>query len=262
MEKLNLENIKAEKTQTIEFIGAPGVGKSTLYKKLRGIKPPLQKWTYIDAVLKPAPPFFKFLDWSNYQLRKLLKKKHHQSVNSIKGIKYIQKHKELAQFIWEHLSDSSFPANQILGQRYRSAFYLFRDFSRYQTISEVSQSTYCIIDEGLLQRSYLLNNDPVKVNALLEEYLSLVPLPQAVFYVYIDSTPLILQRLKGRHKTLIGHIGLNNDDLFEDIQRWQMLMKLIVENIKRQGVKVFPINGENPVAENLKRILEILNKEL
>ncbi len=262
MERIIIENKKAEKTQVVEFIGTPGVGKSTLYKKLREINDPLQKWTYLDVILRPTPPVFNFLSWTNYYLRKMFNKNPQTSIQVVKGINYIQQHERLAQFIWDHLSNPNFPANQDLGQRYRSAFYLFRDFCRYQTIYELDHKISCIIDEGLLQKSYLIHNDPNKINSLLDEYLSIVPLPQSIFYVYIDSIPIIVQRIKNRHKTLISHKGQNHNDLYTDIQRWQTLMELIVKKIKNFGVKVFPIDGEQPVSKNINQILDILKKDL
>jgi ABC-type bacteriocin/lantibiotic exporter with double-glycine peptidase domain len=63
------------KQKIIEIIGAPGVGKSTIYQSLCRTWKPGSEWVYPDVLLTLQPGFFSFRKWIVYHLRMLLRKK-------------------------------------------------------------------------------------------------------------------------------------------------------------------------------------------
>ena len=67
------------------------------------------------------------------------------------GLEYIENNKSLVEFLWNHLSGTAFYNEEDIGHRYRSVFFLFRDFCQYQAIWNARSTKPCIIDEGMVR---------------------------------------------------------------------------------------------------------------
>ena len=170
------------------------------------------------------------------------------------GLHYIQENEELANFYWKHFHNSDFPANKDISFRFRAIFYLYRDFCKHQAIQNAATDKLCILDEGLLQKSFLIHEDVDVMQDLLDEYLALLPLPRAIFWVDIDDVEVILNRIRHRQKIIASHIGKDNKDLIKDAMRWQQLAKIIAGKMDNYQIRVFKINGEMPIEDNVVKI--------
>lgn len=236
----------------IEVIGPPGVGKSTIFQALCREWQPHFNWIYQDVLLSPEKPAVnQFGQWLKYHGYQLLGKKSAKSIPVEYGTRFADENKELAKFYWDYLSNSGLPHNGQAAHRFRSAYFLFSDFCRYQAIRETTCNKPCIIDEGFLQKSFLIHTDHHKMRQLIDHYLTLVPLPYALLYINTAQKNIISQRLRNRKKIHISHIGKDDAALMKETEKWQYLFNTILEKIETRNVLIYLIDGEQPVANNV-----------
>lgn len=243
----------------IEMAGPPGAGKSTIYHSLCRTWKPASRWVYPDVVFTSKPRFVSTRKWMMYHLRMLLGKKLTKSIAVDYGLRFATQQHELAQFCWNILCEEGVDDEIQIAKRFRSAYFLFTTFCHYQAITEKSPSKPCIIEEGLLQKSFFINDDEQRTNELLEKYISLIPLPYAVIYVNTPDIPEIIKRLRGRNKIIASHLDKDDAALEQDIQKWQHAFDGMLGRLQRAGVNIIRINARQPVKENVAQIKEILD---
>lgn len=243
----------------IEIIGPPGVGKSTLYKALCKTWSADSNWIYQDALLTPAKPsILDFGNWLEYHAKKLLGKKLTKNIKTEFGLRFVDSNPALANFYWSHLSDTRTYSSNEIDKRFRSAYILFYDFCRYQAILESIYEKPCLINEGLLQKSFFVHEDEEFLHALLNTYLSLLPLPYAVIFINTTSNSTILERLCNRKKIIASHVGKDESEIMIDIEKWQRTLSLIIDKTEDSSVKILRIDGEKPIDDNVRHIKEML----
>jgi thymidylate kinase len=249
------------KSKTIEIIGPPGTGKSTLYNLLCKSWSPTHPWIYQDALLAPEKPhIIHFVKWIEYKYRILTGKKRAKSIPADFGLRFINNHVQFADLCWNYLNNTNNGINGNLDKRFRSAYFLFTDFCRYQAIEEKAKSQNCLIDEGFLQKSFLVKDSKSSCTRLLEEYLSLVPPPSAIIYINVADDILIKERLRARNKIIASHLGKDDSDLLDDIKNWKVTLDLIASKLHRVNTRIYRVDGEKPIKENVQSILKFLSE--
>jgi adenylate kinase family enzyme len=242
-------------------MGAPGVGKSTIYQSLCKTWNPGSKWVYPDVLLTSRPGFFSFRKWLGYQLRVLMDKKLTKAIPVEYGVRFGEQQPELAKFCWKCLTDLQLHHDEDSSKSFRSAYFLFTTFCRYQAIIEKAPAKPCLIEEGFLQKSFFIRNDEDTgelINEQLNKYLQLIPLPYAVIYIDTPEIDEIVKRLRGRNKIIASHFNKDNAALQRDIEKWQYAHNYMLEKLKNAGVLIARVDGRLPVKENVSRINELL----
>lgn len=248
------------KPKIVEVIGPPGVGKSTVYYALCDSWTPNAPWTHQDALLaSPKPAVGQFVAWLEHTCRTLLRRPKPKSIPVEYGLRFSDAHKDLATFCWEHLAGSDMPLNREIGNRFRSSYFLFSDFCRYQAILEYSNGTPCIMEEGFLQKSFLLHNDQHALHHTLATYLSLIPLPQAVLLLDTPDIPLITERLANRDKVIASHLNADEATLQKETEKWRALLLASVAKLEQRGVQVYRLDAARPVSANVALAQEFLS---
>ncbi|MGV3502245.1 MAG: hypothetical protein ACO1O1_00945 [Adhaeribacter sp.] len=244
---------------TIEIIGPPGIGKSALYHTLVRRWTPASNWIPQSILLGPARPAgLHFSAWLAYGLYRLKKNKAGKSIPADYGLRFAAEHEAYAALCWELLSRPETAAGLALGPRFRAAYFLFLDFCRYQAIKEKHGQQACLLEEGLLQKSFLLQDDPQGMETVIREYVSLVPLPQALIYIDTADQQVILDRLRRREKTLFTHRDRSPELLARETSKWQRMLALVLDLARQAGVAIYPIDGARPLRENAALINQIL----
>lgn len=245
----------------IEIIGPPGVGKSTLYKLLCKSWHPDRTWIYQDALLAPETPnIINFTKWIEYKYRLLTGKKRAKSIPVEYGLRFVNNHPKFASLCWEYLNDETNRTNISLDKRFRSAYFLFTDFCRYQAIEEKTKRGNCLIDEGFLQKSFLIKDRDSDYTHLLEDYVSLAPRPHAIIYINVADDSLIKERLRVRNKTIASHLGKNDNELLMDIYHWKITLDLITNKLDKKDTLIYRVDGTKPLKENVQNILKFLSE--
>jgi hypothetical protein len=246
--------------KTVEVIGPPGIGKSTIYKALCSKWQPNAPWIYQEALLAPGKPSFSaFSKWIEYHFRKFSGKPKKMSLSVDYGLQFVDNNVELAHFYWNHLSDPHTYKHEEIGHRFRSSYFLFSDFCRYQAILATRTDKTCVIEEGFLQKSFLLKENKKEMIDIVNSYVPLLPLPDALVYINTTNKEVILSRLGGRKKVIASHQGKDKEALLADIEKWQFLFELIVEKMKEHRIPVYNIDGERSVEENAFLLNKILS---
>jgi deoxyadenosine/deoxycytidine kinase len=249
------------RTKIIEIIGPPGVGKTTLYHALCKSWKPGDKWIYQDLLLADKPRFSNFSKWMEFRFRQLLKKKLARSLPTEYGLQFIAHHQKLAGFYWNQLSDEQIYSDEEIDKRFRSAFFLFTDFCRYEAIMERHSAVPCIINEGLLQKSFVVQNNSQQLPLFISQYLPLLPLPHAIIYLNTWNMDLILERLSTRKKIIASHAGKNRQEILADISKWQYQFQLMLEWMQGHNVPVYTLDAEKPVAKNVSLLKTIFKQQ-
>lgn len=249
------------KSRIVELVGPPGAGKSTLYEALCAVWTPASPWIHQDALLSPAKPALSQVSaWLEYNLKVMLGRTRAKSIPVDFGLRFSDSHHELAHFCWNHLSSSVMPLNHEIGQRFRSSYFLFNDFCRYQAILEKSSKSPCIIEEGFLQKSFLLHENGSQLKEVLKSYLQLIPLPQAILLIDSDNTDLIVKRLRQRKKTIASQLHADDRQLAIETRKWQQLLQFATSDLEKNGVQVYRLNAELPIQENVAIALGYLER--
>lgn len=248
------------KSKLIEVIGPPGVGKSTIYKALCATWTPAANWVHQDELLaRPKPPMSQLPAWLEYNIKVMLGRPRAKSIPVDYGLRFSDNYKDLANFCWNHLAGSDTPLNKEIGNRFRSSYFLFNDFCRYQAILEKVNGAPCLMEEGFLQKSFLLQDDDHSIDKTLESYLMLIPLPHAILLIDTPDVSLITQRLTHREKVIASHINADVETLTKETKKWRKLLYAAVAALEQKGVQVYRLDASRSVRENVDLARQFLN---
>ncbi len=246
----------------IEMIGPPGVGKTAIYDALCRTWNLKSKWIYPEALMISRSQTSGAVKSLDLLLRRLLRKKVSKAIPVDYGLRFATNNQALAEFYWRHLSDVRVYTDEEYPLRFRSAYFLFSDFCKYEAAIEQETKLPCIINEGFLQKTFLLNSDEDFMKNTLASYLTLVPLPNAIFHVTAPNKYLIVQRLLNRRKIIASHVGKNYKDLLVDTERWQHLLDLILVQMESLHVPIYTIDASKSIKENVRYLQNLLNNKL
>lgn len=249
------------RTGIIEIIGPPGVGKTAIYDSICKTWHLKSKWIYPEALMAFQSQTSGLKKIIDFKLRKVLGKKVSGSIPVDYGLRFAANNQPLSEFYWSHLSNVQVYANEENSMRFRSAYFLFSDFCKYQAVAELKLNIPCIINEGLLQKSFMINKDDAFMKDALVRYLPLLPLPDAIFYINTNKH-LIVQRLLNRKKVIASQAGRDYNGLLADTERWQNLLDLVLEKMHSRHIPIYNIDGEKTIRENVSYLKAILNKQL
>lgn len=240
----------------IDFFGAPGVGKSTLYNEFLRRRKNSKVWmTPREAKIKLA---LEHLKKSNINKKEflaklvlknfLLKPIHLQLADDIlftlEENNILDKRHIYNEFINKvllcALNEEKDPTRRLIGLNWFYYKLLF-----VSLLDSSTDNTTVIFDESLSQKVYgiIYQNNNINLKEI-EDYFNMIPPPLCVVYCKLDPEETF-NRLKKRKKVIPGHRGLSENLLFEKINIQLELASIGVNVLNSRGVKIIDVNTKN-----------------
>ena len=257
----------------VDFIGASGSGKSTVYRELhhQGAKKGLW-FTPREAQTLVAKNHLKTNKKSSRDLlfKAILSMPYSEHIQP-KVAEYVlskrvteslwQKAEEHKTFLSAVLKGASNedrePLHRLMGLNW---FYsvcknvVFLENSFFQEI--------VLYDESLSQKVFGVTDwHKGKFKHTAEEYFYNLPLPAGLIYFYI-APEAAFKRLKERDKVTTGQHKLDEQGLLESIEAQAEIAATGTEILKNRGVKLLELDSELPPAQNAERIISFIKAEL
>lgn len=245
----------------VEFVGVPGVGKSTTYEYLRSSYVNNSKWIPYEELCKNdylrGKGIKEFLITSLIKRIKpsaLSKKSHDRNVLN----KAINKNPELIELFWQTISK----CENINGEelRFYGVNYIRAILEKIQNIREESSDKYCIIDEGLIHNiNYFTANVPSsELELQVSEILSFMDLPSAVIYFNGDVTTIV-KRTVERGSLRLRDKSLTIEELLNSRKESIKEKCIYINAVKSKNIPVLSLDTKDTVKNNSNRIISFIN---
>lgn len=129
---------------------------------------------------------------------------------------------------------------------------MLKSIERVNRVLDVeSDARACLIDEGLVSRLMHLNS-PTFSKEAVDQYISSMPLPDAIIYLNTGANE-ILKRIKKREKKSTIHSGLSNQEIIESTENTQELIQYSLRKLEETEVQILRLSA----TESVKRLSEI-----
>lgn len=246
----------------IEFIGLPGVGKTTTFKHLSNYWNSSNYWTPYQKCEFPKykPQLSLRSKIKNLMLLKVQKEIIIPNFTSLYQEKFIKDNQYFMDCLW--YATAGLKVNKLgKDHRLKSFDFILTLIAKNQFIKEYNKAEYCIIDEGLLHNISLVtseNENLDKFKEQVEEILEKTKLVDVVFYFKTD-VDIIVKRLINRNSIPFPYEGMDESQLknlfLSSIQKKDICCELL----DKYKIPYFEIDAEMNPAENAKNIIGILN---
>lgn len=255
----------------VDFLGAPGTGKSTLYSQLVPRLDKSSNWyslkdaehiivkDYLNSLnTRNSKEYLARLVINNYLLKPIHSKINSKLIKRIENdiiwknrIKYVDFLNEVLSSISTQEKD---PVNKLMGINW------FYDVIKSVAIIENSNDVYNVIfDESLSQKVYgIAHYYGPKDKQKVEMYFKLMPKPKKLVYCHLTSDK-ILERVQHRSKTIPSHRELSETDLINKINNHIQISEIGYRVLKDRGVDVIKVNMMENSKTNVEKILHSLN---
>ncbi len=247
----------------IEFVGVPGVGKSTTYEFLKTKYEKNSNWIPYEELCKSNAEHRKGI--KEFIIAFIIKKikpgaSSKASPDRILLNRAIAAHPELISLFWKTISKVENSKGEEL--RFYGANYIRAILEKYQRIKEAPSDKYCLVDEGLIHNLNYFTSAGATAG-LYEQgshILSLIELPEAVIYFNGDVNTIV-HRTRERRNLRLRDKFLTPSELLrsrrESIQEKQVHMELV----KSCKIPVLCLEAKDSVKVKANRIISFV-KEL
>jgi len=246
----------------IDFIGAPGCGKTTLvnkfinaslideaYKLSKARKLVLGKHF---ASKHESSKISRFSRWKKILLEKVNPSFDKPKVNAFLAGRMGQ-FDSLLTSILLNLSENSASKNTYL--RLKRLEWFTRILEDVLIVSEFAEESVILCDESLSSKFY--QNDFGMVGKELSDSLRNTLLPKGVIYVYCDRET-ILDRLISRKKTTVAHSTQQASSLSKVVDDELIQAKKVVNELVQHNVFMLKIDSTKNINCNLEKIKQFI----
>lgn len=253
--------------RSIEFIGLPGAGKTTLSN---GVVKYLQRKLQVTVLTPEKAAYYAAKEHCEMLLRtilRLLPEVLGQRLFSVLGgrtfwqqeyiYSYILENHKLLQTIFDDpfLKDRS-------EHDFKVVFYgLLQSGGLHTCLDQTSKTDWWVLfDEGLLQKSMMfVSSQSTVTREAVEQYLSLVALPDVVVNLHVDKNTCI-ERMAGRPKGVTSRLRTHSREqlgafLDHSAGHWEIVASWLKENTR---IPIIDIQ----TAQNQPELISCLGLEL
>ncbi len=241
----------------IEIIGAPGTGKTFLYNVLMKQWGRNCYWNPYENLGQRRPA--KLISFKTIRYVFSLFKQGFENKNKEAANRFITKHQNFATFSWEliNMMDYDHLNREV---RFRYIRHLYNVYSRIQFIRESDSKYPYIIDDGLLQKTFLMLLYSQQDLNHVEKYFDLMPLPKALIALRCEDHELTANRLLNREKKISLHDHRSFNDLIILCREWNNFVVYTSDYLREKGVEVLFLNAENDILHSVKMAQTFLTR--
>lgn len=242
----------------IEFCGAPGVGKTTLYEVLSERWKENYNWMPAHKIyprkVRRQNPVKKFvsaiLDREQAVDDKAMRKA---------GGRFVALYPSYVEQCWAHIMEKEKNGLNGTDQRFEKASHLFKMMQRVQICLENQTTKTVVIEEGLINGigNALYVPYPEKVDEEINKLFDKLPLPNGLIMVEADVNAVV-ERVKTRKRFVPSFENISQSDLVKAIEDATALRKVTAEIYREKGYPVLHINAAKPVKQNVDTIFEFV----
>lgn len=255
----------------VDFLGAPGVGKSTLFKELLKQRPKSKPWlTPREAKIIWAQQHASMYANTKRELLKafLLKSKLFKKLHPALAEELIGP--VLTQFLWDQkdkyadfievaLSGAAIkgknPLRRILG-----ITWFFEMFSTTVFLTNNHNNRFVFFDESLSQKVFgVLDSSTIGYEDVVMNYFQHIPRPAYLVFCNLGSD-ILFQRIKTRNKIIPGHRNLTNEGLFEIIRVQQFIAEIGKKALIQRGSVIVELDMQNSLSYNIEVVQNSIKK--
>lgn len=247
----------------VEFVGPPGIGKSTTYEELCKKWTPNNTWVPYNICALSSPNKNTTI---KSQIKKLVFKQNLPSPEKklLKEAreKFIDENPDFINILWNAISNKPL---HVTGRdiRYDSMRFMMKICARAQLMMEYNKSKYCVIDEGFIQNiTFTVNNKNngnyyEELNASIE----LVKKYTDVVFNFTVNLNALLDRIHRRQKRTFLQENLTYHQISERMEDSIQNKTLITEILEEKNIPVYTVDSSKSAQYNcneIKRILDTL----
>ncbi len=247
-------------SEIIEIIGAPGVGKTTIYKALE------KRWKKKD----PWAPQVEFMPrlqtsktanpgyWLN-SIRRLLGKTFIDQKQIISSAyTFLQRNTAFSSVCWDLIHKNRTKDHLGVDNRFRSAYHVYKVMGTYQAIIDSPNKRICVTDELLTHRIIQLTEETINQDEI-REFVSAMPLPKGI--ICIDTpVDLLTKRSTGRKRNIIRHQGRSSSELMQLASLDRAKLLFVCKELEQRGVPVLYVDASRNINWCLNEIIQQLLK--
>lgn len=239
----------------IEFLGLPGVGKSTIYKKV--VRNNNNFLIIVNYIIKN-----KTISFKTKLLFVLLKYMPLRSGRKLKLCTILIKKKKIVSSDEELLSLVLY---NIFNSRKKSVYkydnlYNFNIFHNYYNLlTKINSSKPAVLDEGMLQKVFFfLDHENFEFRQIdITNFLKKIRLPSVVIYCHLEEN-LLIKRIITRHKTVDSH--KNTNQLKQTVREQERALSFVVSWLKSNNIKIIELDMSNPISHNSAIVKKVIKK--
>jgi len=245
----------------IEFVGVPGVGKSTTYEFLKTSYVKTSNWIPYEELCKNKYKYRKGIKefLISFLINKIrpnaLSKKGHDRIVLNKAIK---KNPELIELFWQTI----FKCENINGEelRFYGVNYIRAILEKIQNIKEETSDKYCIVDEGLIHNInyFIPDTSASQIELQVSKILSLMDLPNAIIYFYGDASTIVKRTIE-RGSLRLRDKFLTPEELLKSRRKSIKEKSIYIDAVKSRNIPVLSLDTNDSLKNNSSRIISFIN---
>ena len=241
----------------VEFYGSPGVGKSTIYEKLK------DKWkkdfNWIPSHLLYTKKKIKLEGLNKFLLAvvRAIKNGNFDDVEMKEaGDRFVAQYPEFIDAFWNNILFKQKKSYNGLDLRFERAKYFYTTIQKIQFLRESNCKKIALVDEGLIHRIsrglYKSENLTEEINEI-KHLLQIMPLPDALVYVETDVQENA-KRLAHRKKVISMHKSLTLTEIENIIPETQERMKNVTKILENKGIPILRVDAKLNIETNVTKI--------
>lgn len=246
----------------IEFVGVPGVGKSTTYEFLKTKYVENSNWIPYEEMCKSTTEHRKGIKEIvvSYLIKKVkpnaLTKISHDRVILNRAIK---NNPELLELFWNRISK----IENINGEelRFYGVNYIRSVLEKIERVKEKNCPKHCVVDEGLIHNiNYFITPIPdQEFRTQVSNMLKLIYLPQAVIYFKGDPETIV-KRTLDRGNLRIRDKFLTTQELLDSRRESIKEKEVYLEVVKSRNIPVLTLDSKDSVEVKSNSIISFINE--